>query len=75
MQSPDCGAVGIVAVSGHLLAETVIGNAMVLLSINTYWQWVVKGAILIIVVLIDSNTKRDIAKSKKKTQQFAAEEK
>lgn len=44
----------------------VIGNAMVLLSINTYWQWVVKGAILIIVVLVDSNTKRDIIKSRRK---------
>ncbi|MCK9329173.1 MAG: ABC transporter permease [Candidatus Cloacimonetes bacterium] len=37
----------------------VISNIMVLLSINTYWQWVVKGIILIIVVVIDSNTKRD----------------
>ncbi|HWR10582.1 MAG TPA: ABC transporter permease [Rectinemataceae bacterium] len=53
----------------------VIGNAMVLLSINTYWQWVVKGAILIVVVLIDSNTKRDIAKTKHKAQQTAIEEK
>jgi predicted ABC-type sugar transport system permease subunit len=33
---------------------------MILMSINTYWQWVVKGAILIVVVLIDSNTKRDV---------------
>jgi len=46
----------------------VIGNAMVLLGINTYWQWVVKGAILIVVVLIDSNTKRDIVKTKQKIQ-------
>ena len=38
----------------------VISNAMILMSINTYWQWVVKGAILIVVVLIDSNTKRDV---------------
>jgi len=53
----------------------VIGNAMVLLGINTYWQWVVKGAILIVVVLIDSNTKRDIVKTKQKTQAIATEEK
>jgi ribose transport system permease protein rbsC len=37
----------------------VISNIMVLLSIDTYWQWVVKGVILVVVVLIDSNTKRD----------------
>jgi ribose transport system permease protein len=37
----------------------VISNVMVLQSINTYWQWVVKGIILLAVVLVDSNTKRD----------------
>jgi len=37
----------------------VISNMMVLQGINTYWQWVVKGLILLAVVLIDSNTKRD----------------
>ena len=37
----------------------VISNAMVLLGINTYWQWIVKGIILVSVVLIDSNTNRD----------------
>lgn len=36
----------------------VISNAMVLLGINTYMQWIVKGAILIAVVLIDVNSKR-----------------
>jgi ribose transport system permease protein len=53
----------------------VISNAMVLLSINTYWQWVVKGAILIVVVLIDSNTKRDVIKTKHKILQIKGEEK
>jgi ribose transport system permease protein len=53
----------------------VIGNAMVLLGINTYWQWVVKGAILIVVVLIDSNTKRDIVKTKQKILKTSIEEK
>lgn len=37
----------------------VISNAMVLLGIDTYWQWIVKGIILVSVVLIDSNAKRD----------------
>lgn len=36
----------------------VISNAMVLLGINTYLQWIVKGAILITVVLIDVNSKK-----------------
>ena len=37
----------------------VITNIMVLVSINTYWQWVVKGIILVVVVLIDSRSKKD----------------
>ena len=37
----------------------VISNIMVLESINTFWQWVVKGIILLAVVLVDCNTKRD----------------
>jgi len=37
----------------------VISNMMVLMSINTYWQWVVKGLILMVVVLIDVNSKRE----------------
>ncbi len=37
----------------------VISNAMVLVGINTYWQWIVKGIILVSVVLIDSNAKKD----------------
>jgi ribose transport system permease protein len=37
----------------------VISNEMVLVGINTFWQWVVKGVILAAVVLIDANTKRD----------------
>lgn len=53
----------------------VISNAMVLMGINTYWQWVVKGIILIIVVLIDSNTKRDIVKATRKTKLTSTEEK
>ena len=37
----------------------VISNIMVLQSISTFWQWVVKGVILLAVVLVDCNTKRD----------------
>ena len=37
----------------------VISNMMVLVGINTFWQWVVKGVILLAVVLIDANTKKD----------------
>lgn len=37
----------------------VISNIMILMSINSYWQWVVKGIILVAVVLIDSNSKHD----------------
>jgi ribose transport system permease protein len=53
----------------------VISNAMVLLSINTYWQWVVKGAILIVVVLIDSNTKRDEVKTARPAERVSLMEK
>lgn len=53
----------------------VISNAMVLLSISTYWQWVVKGAILIVVVLIDSNTKRDGVASARRVGRVTAGEK
>lgn len=37
----------------------VISNAMVLLGVNTYWQWIVKGIIMVAVVLVDSNANRD----------------
>lgn len=37
----------------------VISNAMVLVGIDTYWQWIVKGFILVSVVLIDSRAKED----------------
>lgn len=49
----------IVGVVIGALFMQVITNIMVLLSINTYWQWVVKGIILVVVVLIDSNSKKD----------------
>lgn len=43
---------------GALFLQTIT-NIMVLMGINTYWQWVVKGVILVVVVLIDSNSKKD----------------
>lgn len=44
----------------------VISNIMVIQGIETYWQWVVKGIILIAVVLMDSNAEKEKVKSKKK---------
>jgi len=61
-------------VIGDLFLQ-VISNAMVLMGINTYWQWVVKGIILIIVIFIDSNTKRDIVTTTRKAKLASAEEK
>lgn len=49
-------------VVGVVLAALLIGiisNAMVLLGIDTYFQWIVKGVILITIVLIDVNSKRN----------------
>ena len=37
----------------------VISNIMVILGISSYWQWIVKGLILIAVVLIDANSKKE----------------
>lgn len=52
----------------------VISNAMVLMGINTYWQWIVKGIILIVVVLIDSNAKREVISASRKAKLASAEE-
>jgi len=49
----------IVGVVVGALFLQVISNMMVLMGISTFWQWVVKGVILVAVVLIDANTKRD----------------
>lgn len=43
---------------GALFIQTIT-NIMVLMGINAYWQWIVKGIILVVVVLIDSNSKKD----------------
>ena len=52
------GGKGRIAGIGALFLQ-VISNIMVLMGINTYWQWVVKGIILVVVVLIDSFSKKE----------------
>lgn len=52
------GKGNVVSVVIAALLIGVITNAMVLLGIDTYFQWIVKGVILIVVVLIDVNSKR-----------------
>ena len=44
-------------VVGALVLQT-ISNIMVIMGINAYWQWLVKGFILVTVVLSESFTKR-----------------
>lgn len=51
------GRVGGIVIGALFLQ--VITNIMVLMGINTYWQWVVKGIILVAVVLIDSFSKKE----------------
>ncbi|XID91275.1 ABC transporter permease [Paenibacillaceae bacterium WGS1546] len=49
-------------VIGVVIAALILGiidNAMVLLGIGSYWQWIIKGLILAIVVLIDARTKKE----------------
>ncbi|MCU6709625.1 ABC transporter permease [Paenibacillus sp. J5C_2022] len=49
-------------VIGVVIAALILGiidNAMVLLGIGSYWQWIIKGLILAIVVLIDAKTKKE----------------
>lgn len=53
------GRGSILGVAIAALLTGVISNAMILLGIDTYFQWIVKGLILIIVVLIDVNSKRN----------------
>ncbi|WP_147916049.1 ABC transporter permease [Ruania zhangjianzhongii] len=48
-------------VFGVIVAALLLGvitNAMVLLGIDTYFQWIIKGAILIVVVYIDANSRK-----------------
>lgn len=49
-------------VVGVIIAALILGvidNVMVLKGIHTYWQQVVKGVILAVVVLIDSHSKKN----------------
>jgi ribose transport system permease protein len=47
---------------GVVAAALILGmlsNVMVLLKINTYWQWIIKGVVLIIAVIIDAKNQRN----------------
>ena len=49
-------------VLGVMAAALILGllsNAMVLLRINTYWQWIIKGIVLVIAVVIDARSQRE----------------
>ena len=46
-----------VAVPGALIIA-VIGNGLDLLGVSSYWQDIVKGAIIVVAVLLDRNKKR-----------------
>lgn len=49
-------------VFGVIIAALLLGvitNAMVLVGIDTYFQWIIKGAILITVVFIDVNSRKN----------------
>jgi inositol transport system permease protein len=55
-------------VSGTILGAFIVGiinNVQNLLHINTYWQQVVKGIVILLAVIIDVVTKRAAAKAKK----------
>jgi len=52
---------------GTLIGAIIVGiieNAQTLLGINTYWQQIVRGLIILIAVIIDVVTKRATAKAK-----------
>lgn len=55
-------------VVGTIIGAIIVGiinNVQNLLHINTYWQQVVKGLVILIAVIIDVVTKRAAAKAKK----------
>lgn len=45
------------AVLGAILLSS-IDNGMILMNVSTYWQYVVKGLILLLAVIIDIRTKK-----------------
>jgi ribose transport system permease protein len=48
-------------ISGTIVGVLLLGvltNGMTLLDINTYWQQVIKGMIIVVAVLIDTTTKK-----------------
>lgn len=54
--SGGVGRVGGVVIGALILG--VVANSMVLLRINPYWQWIIRGIILALAVFIDAKTKR-----------------
>ena len=47
---------GIGTVWGVLAGTMIIGvinNGLSLMGVSTYWQWVVKGAIIVVAIIID----------------------
>lgn len=55
-------------VAGTILGAFIVGiinNVQNLLHINTYWQQVVKGVVILIAIIVDVVTKRAAAKAKK----------
>ncbi len=49
-------------VLGVVAAALILGllsNTMVLLRINTYWQWIIKGIVLVSAVVIDARSQRE----------------
>lgn len=58
---------GVGNVYGTLIGALIVGivnNMQNLLGVNTYWQQVIKGLIILVAVIIDVITKRSAAKSK-----------
>jgi len=64
------GGASLMGGSGHVFGTVigacivgVINNIMNLMNVNSYWQLVVKGVIILVAVTIDVKTKQSIAKS------------
>lgn len=41
-----------------VLLLTVLVNGMTLIDVNSYWQQVIKGVIIVVSVLMDTRTKK-----------------
>lgn len=55
-------------VGGTLIGAIIVGiinNVQNLLHVNTYWQQVIKGAVILLAIILDVVTKRAAEKAKK----------